>query len=67
MHSNKFHDKIIIANNFIWENMLECKSRCLGPLNNWQITVAESRIQDSILAIRQTRGIGIRNWMRTFW
>ena len=31
IHFNEFHDKIIVANNFTYKNMLECKIGCLGP------------------------------------
>ena len=31
IHFNKFHDKIIVANNCTSKNMLEGKIGCLGP------------------------------------
>ena len=31
IHFNEFQDKIIVANNFTYKNMLECKIGCLGP------------------------------------
>ena len=31
IHFNEFHDKIIVASNFIYKNMLQYKIGCLGP------------------------------------
>ena len=31
IHFNEFYDRIIVANNLTYKNMLECKIGCLGP------------------------------------